>query len=363
MNINLIHKENPYEGFGFENYSLDLQGWGSTDPNFKKLIDEINPRLIIEVGSWKGGSAIFMAEYIKKKNLDCKILCVDTWLGAVEFWADQHDEERYISLGMKNGYPSVYYQFLANVMHKGLQDIIIPFPQTSILAARFLALNNIKADLIYIDASHDEKDVYDDINNYWPILNTGGKLFGDDYDEFWPGVKLAVNNFVLDNGLDIKFTERQWAIKKEKEEINTDSDNIYIKARENKILALTYERELFINRAELHHIKISVIPELENKLEFIDRENKRLKRETDDFLNERDAYLSEREAFIHERYSYLSERETFINERDAYAIERNNHIELNKRLEENINLLLNSRSWKVTSIFRYIKKVTIGKFK
>ena len=234
MNIKLIHKNNPYENFDFEAYPLDLQGWGSDDPNFKKLIDEVEPKLIIEVGSWKGGSAIHMAEYIKNKGLDCKIICIDTWLGAVEFLSDQEDTDRYISLGMKNGYPSVYYQFLANIMHKGLEDIVIPFPQTSTLAARFLALNKVKADLIYIDASHDEKDVYDDMNNYWGLLKKDGVLFGDDYDEYWPGVKLGVNDFVIDNDLSIDFTERQWMIKKEDELVNLSSRNVYQNLRDIK---------------------------------------------------------------------------------------------------------------------------------
>ena len=113
---------------------------------------------------------------------------------------------------MENGYPTVYYQFLANVMHKNLEDIIIPFPQASALAARFLLLNNVKADMIYIDASHDEEDVYNDINNYWHLLKQNGVIFGDDYDEFWPGVKLGVNNFVADNDLEVGFSHRQWKI-------------------------------------------------------------------------------------------------------------------------------------------------------
>ena len=53
MDINLIHKNNPYQGFDFNSFPLDLQGWGSTDNNFLKLIDEIQPSLIIEVGTWK----------------------------------------------------------------------------------------------------------------------------------------------------------------------------------------------------------------------------------------------------------------------------------------------------------------------
>ena len=250
MDINLIHKNNPYESFDYKRYPLDLQGWGSTDQNFQSLIEKIQPSLIIEVGTWKGGSAIFMAEYIKKLNLDCKIICIDTWLGAIEFYSDKNDSSRYVSLNFENGYPKVYYQFLANVMHKNLENIIIPFPQTSSLAARFLLLNHVQADMIYIDASHDEEDVYKDINNYWQLLRKNGVIFGDDYDEFWPGVKLGVNNFVSDNDLGLTFTNRQWIIEHKEVLSKRSLNDVHQKSRDNKKLALEYERDLFILRAK-----------------------------------------------------------------------------------------------------------------
>jgi SAM-dependent methyltransferase len=242
--------DNPYENFDYRKIPLDLQGWGSRDPNFLELIDKYRPKLIIEVGSWKGGSAVFMAEHIKKRGIDCKIICIDTWLGAIEFYADKNDPERYKSLKMVNGYPTVYYQFLANVMHLGLEDYIIPFPQTSTLAARFLASKGLMADMIYIDASHDEKDVYDDIGNYWELLKNGGVIFGDDYDEFWPGIRLAVNNFAVDNNLEVKFSPRQWMIAKmSSAPINKESANVFQRARDIKKMALEMERELFLLRA------------------------------------------------------------------------------------------------------------------
>lgn len=179
----------PYEGFDISGYQLDLHGWGSTDGVFSMLIDEIRPKTIIEVGTWKGASAIHMA-----KLSTAQIVCVDTWLGALEFWRDRDDENRFLSLNLKNGYPTVYYQFLANVVHSNCQDRITPFPQTSLIAARYFAEKQAQADMIYIDASHDEEDVAADLRAYWPLVRHGGVLFGDDYDT-WQGVRSAVNIF------------------------------------------------------------------------------------------------------------------------------------------------------------------------
>ncbi len=170
----------------------DLRGWNSNDRIFEYLIKKINPKLIIEIGSWKGLSAIEMADHIKTLNIDSKIICIDTWLGAQEFWTTlSNTEER--NLMFKNGYPQIYYQFLSNVVHTNNQNIITPLPLPSSIAYKVLEYHGIKADLIYIDGSHEYQDVLADIKNYLPILNDGGVLFGDDYNELWPGVIKAVN--------------------------------------------------------------------------------------------------------------------------------------------------------------------------
>lgn len=168
----------------------NLQGWNSNHSIFETLIKKTNPQTIIEIGTWKGASAINMAKICKGLELDTKIYCVDTWLGSVEFWNDLSETpER--DLMLKNGYPQIYYQFLSNIIHHNLQDVIIPVPNTSANAAKILSYHNIKADLIYIDASHEYEDVKADIKAYLPLLNKGGVMFGDDYG--WPGVRKAVD--------------------------------------------------------------------------------------------------------------------------------------------------------------------------
>lgn len=194
-----------------------LKGWHGNDPIFMDLIFEVKPKLIIEVGSWLGQSAINMANCLKShaEGLEnTKIICVDTWLGALEFMGQPAGSDW--DLMAKNGYPQVYYQFLSNVMHWGHEDIIIPFPQTSVIAARYFAKNDIEADMIYIDGSHDYPDVYQDLECYWPRLKKGGVIFGDDYNSgTWPGVVNAVQDFF--SGLqDVTVEERNffWYVKK-----------------------------------------------------------------------------------------------------------------------------------------------------
>lgn len=171
-------------------YEIDDQGWVNVSiETLEEHITSLKPELIIEVGAWKGLSTIIMASLCARNKLDTKIITIDTWLGAQEHW-DLLDKYR------DCGYPiGLYKQFLANVIANDFDEIIYPMPQTSLNAATILKKFGITSKLVYIDGSHDRLDVYNDLNAYWPLVEQGGILFGDDYGGHWTGVKEAVDQF------------------------------------------------------------------------------------------------------------------------------------------------------------------------
>jgi hypothetical protein len=207
-----LHATNPYQDFDHKKVTEDLVSF--EDPLVRHWIEKIQPKLIFEVGSWKGDSAIFMASLLKKNNVDGAVVCIDTWLGSLEHLMGMEHPYWSMSRFRQHGYPTLYYQFLANVKHRGLQDYIIPLPNTSTIGARWLLSQKIQADLIYIDASHDELDVYLDLVNYWKVLKPGGVMLGDDMCADWPGVISAVSRFVKEQNLSIEVLEPKWAILK-----------------------------------------------------------------------------------------------------------------------------------------------------
>lgn len=212
--LSALYAKSPYDGFPLAEYPARTGGWHSDNSVIDRLVAEARPKLIIEVGTWLGGSAAHMAKLLQGQGQGGQVLCIDTWLGAAEFWDSQQDVERYQALGIKQGFPTVFYQFLANILHAGLQDTIVPFPQTANNAAVWLARRKVKAELIYIDGSHEEDDVAADLAHYWELLADGGTLFGDDYDAYWPGVIIAVNKFATDRGLEVIQEGGFWEIKK-----------------------------------------------------------------------------------------------------------------------------------------------------
>merc|ERR1712039_223968 len=93
---------------------------------------------------------------------------------------------------------------MGNVMHRKVENTVIPFPSSSSEAARVMHMNGWRPDLIYIDASHDAVDVIQDLEHFWLLLNCGGTMFGDDYH--WNQVEMAVNAFACTHGLKVSTT-------------------------------------------------------------------------------------------------------------------------------------------------------------
>ncbi len=169
--------------------STDGQTWNSSHTIFRELVERVKPEVILEVGSWKGWSAIQMAKWCKPST---DIVCVDTWLGSFELLGLGGDLDAKITTDLL-GYPNVYRTFLKNIKFHGFTHKIHPIPNTSLVAYRVLRHLEVRPELIYIDAGHSFEDVVADVNAYWQLLAPGGVIFGDDYS--LPGVKQAVDLF------------------------------------------------------------------------------------------------------------------------------------------------------------------------
>jgi len=209
--IDTFFGQSPYADFDASGGSATPQGWGQHNPIFEKLIHEIRPRLIIEVGTWLGASAIRMADLLAERNIAATIVCVDTWLGSAIHWRDATYRRQ---LALQNGYPRLYQSFLANVVAAGRQDTILPMPQTSENAAQMIGSLGLTAELIYIDGDHEGTAVYADLMNYWPLLTPGGVMFGDDFVAEWPGVVNAVKLFANKVGVQPELLGEKWIIRK-----------------------------------------------------------------------------------------------------------------------------------------------------
>lgn len=170
----LFGDHDPYAGL--ELLPVNEHGWNSGLAPYIDWVNELKPALVVEVGTWMGRSAINMAKHLKTMGHEFEIVCIDTFCGSVEHW----DRSSFV-MDLKNGRPTIYEQFLSNVVHAGLQDVITPFPVDSRNGGLLLREFGVKADIVYIDAGHDELSVTSDLVNYSHVVRDAGILVGDDY--------------------------------------------------------------------------------------------------------------------------------------------------------------------------------------
>lgn len=220
-----------YGGLRLRKY--DAQTWNNHIPLYNRLVKELRPSACAEVGVWKGGTTAAFAKALKKQGFG-KMVAIDTWLGEVGFWGDGQTAQggvRYTakragsekapgaaarakkggvnkrhlipSLEWVNGYPSVYYTFLSNMVHQGVQDYVIPFPLPSQMAGRFLDEAGVSFDILHIDGAHNYEDALQDIETWWRLLQPGGVVIGDDYMPYAPGVARAANEVAKREGAKI----------------------------------------------------------------------------------------------------------------------------------------------------------------
>ena len=196
-----------YTGISELNLATDNQSWESAQkPIFAELIEAIKPKHIIEVGSWKGVSAMKMA--VLGMPHGTHIHCVDTWLGSCEHFLGGDALPR-----DKWGYPRLFHQFLTNVQAAGLQDFITPYPMCSNDGARYLKHLGVTAKMAYIDGDHSHEGCYNDCVHYWPLVEPGGVMFGDDMEVF-SSVKSAVVRFAGERDLPCMTHDGFWMFKK-----------------------------------------------------------------------------------------------------------------------------------------------------
>jgi cephalosporin hydroxylase len=178
----------------------NIKGWNSTSPALLYALDQSRPKTIVEVGTWLGASAIFMAE-----NSQAEIIAVDTYLASNEIlWREKNVEN------LTNNFSQIYDQFCANISFKYLNNRISPLPMTSSSAAELFQKESIRVDMAYIDAGHREREVYADLQDWWPIVDK--VLVGDDYNASWPGVISAANRFAKENDLDLQIMDSKFLL-------------------------------------------------------------------------------------------------------------------------------------------------------
>jgi len=135
--------------------------------------------VIVEIGSWKGKSTIWLGKGAKSGN-KVKIYAIDPHFGSSEH---------------KKWYGKcwTYEEFKKNIKNAEIDDIVVPIVKISKDAAKDF---NEPVEFIFIDGAHEYELVKLDFKLWFPKLINGGIMaFHDTFK--WPGPKKVVEKFVL----------------------------------------------------------------------------------------------------------------------------------------------------------------------
>ena len=134
--------------------------------------------VIVEIGSWKGRSTIWLG-LGSKQGSQAKVYAVDPHTGS------KVHTEMY-------GKVWTFDEFKMNIKMANLSDVVIPVVKTSAEAAKNF---NMPVELIFIDGDHEYDAVKLDFDLWFPKLVDGGIMAFDD-TVVAPGPKKVVDEFL-----------------------------------------------------------------------------------------------------------------------------------------------------------------------
>ena len=149
--------------------SADIEGWF----DFRDVYDYVAATLpkeghFVEVGAWKGKSAVYLADRLEDLGKNFAPDCVDSFKGDYD-----------------TGESDILAEFMANTQSRGIGYTV----GDSAASAQWHPDKAL--DGIFIDAAHDYESVKADIAAWLPKVKEGGFFGGHDIDT--PGVKQAVD--------------------------------------------------------------------------------------------------------------------------------------------------------------------------
>lgn len=126
--------------------------------NFSDIFNQFKFCKYLEIGSFEGNSAMFVA----KNFPDSKIHCIDNWIGTNEYQKDLEfsNVEKNFNLNMS--------EFDNYTKYKLTSD-------------EFFKINQNHFNVIYIDGYHKADQVLKDFINSWAVLHVKGIIIFDDY--------------------------------------------------------------------------------------------------------------------------------------------------------------------------------------
>ncbi|MCE1185898.1 MAG: class I SAM-dependent methyltransferase [Zoogloea sp.] len=150
---------------------------GAAKSVWDALIPQINPKRVLEIGSYEGASACYLIDKISEYQ-DLELHCIDTWEGGIEHQVggsaqtDMSEVEQRFRHNTKIATERAGH-IVDLFCYKGYSDIELSKMLAKGMQGYF--------DFIYVDGSHQAPDVLLDAVLSFKLLRVDGVLAFDDY--------------------------------------------------------------------------------------------------------------------------------------------------------------------------------------
>jgi len=141
---------------------------------------------IVEIGSWKGRSTVYLAWGSKRGNW-CPVYAVDHHLGSEELLEYPGFGERHPG--------GTFPEFWRNMQAAGVEDVVVPLVADSVKGAQLV---NKPIGLLFIDGAHNAEAVIADFRAWAPKMAVGGYVAFHDYDNRQFTVQRGVDAVLAD---------------------------------------------------------------------------------------------------------------------------------------------------------------------
>lgn len=155
-----------------------VKKWFNHAEQLLALLEQHQPMVTVELGTWRGGSATAIARVVRQWG--GILYCVDTWTGET-------------TGGPVSGHPAQILAAASALVSTGVAPSVRLIPALTVEAAKAW---HGPIDCLFVDADHTYASVRDDLAAWWPHLRVGGIIAGDDYlSQWYPGTTRAWDEF------------------------------------------------------------------------------------------------------------------------------------------------------------------------
>ena len=155
-----------------------LEGWTEPDKacEIAELVISNDPKVVVEIGTFGGRSAIAQAFALRQNNSGGKIYCIDPWRLEYALEGESSDNRKWWSQNIN--IDEIHTKCMHAIWQHNLDEWLVVIRAASQHVYQLFP----EIDMLLIDGNHSEVASFRDVQLYLPRVNPNGYIWLDDTD-------------------------------------------------------------------------------------------------------------------------------------------------------------------------------------